>query len=87
MTKFGPVIAHNCTQATANDILRYALRELDDLYYEIVAHIHDEIVVQVPEDQAEEAKTEIEKIMTTIPPWATGLPLAVEADIRSRYMK
>jgi len=77
----------NCTQATANDILRYALRELDDLYYEIVAHIHDEIVVQVPEDQAEEAKTEIEKIMTTIPPWATGLPLAVEADIRSRYMK
>ena len=77
----------NLTQATANDILRYALRELDDLYYEIVAHVHDEIVVECPAEDAEQVKAEMEGIMTTSPDWAKGLPLAVEADVKNRYSK
>jgi DNA polymerase len=71
----------NITQATANDILRHALRQLDD----VVLHVHDEIVVET--DNPEAVKLEMERIMCSPPAWAEGLPLAVEAEIMTRYGK
>jgi len=71
----------NITQATAADILRHALRQLPD----VVLHIHDEVVVET--DQPEQAKAEMQRVMSTPPAWAEGLPLAAEADIMSRYGK
>jgi DNA polymerase len=73
----------NVTQAAAHDVLRGALRVLDG----VVAHVHDEIVLEVPEAEAEEAKAMLERVMTTAPDWAAGLPLAVEAKIMRRYGK
>jgi len=71
----------NVTQATAHDLLREALRRLSD----VVLHVHDEIVLE--SDRPEEAKAELERIMTTPPAWAEGLPLEVEATIMGRYGK
>ena len=71
----------NITQAAANDILRYSLRQIDD----VVLHVHDEIVVET--DKPEAVKQEIERIMCSPPAWAGGLPLAVEAKIMTRYGK
>jgi DNA polymerase bacteriophage-type len=73
----------NITQAVANDLLRYALRQLDD----VVLHIHDEIVLEVPEDEAEAAAARLVQIMCTPPPWASGLPLNAEVAIMDRYGK
>ena len=73
----------NITQAVANDLLRYALRQLDD----VVLHIHDEIVLEVPEEDAEAAAARLVQIMCTPPPWATGLPLNAEVAIMDRYGK
>jgi len=67
----------NITQATANDILRNALRELDD----VVLHVHDEIVIET--DQP----IDLERIMGTPPAWAEGLPLAAEVKTMTRYGK
>jgi DNA polymerase bacteriophage-type len=67
----------NITQATANDILRHALRQLDD----VVLHVHDEIVIET--DQP----TDLERIMSTPPAWAEGLPLAAEVTTMTRYGK
>jgi DNA polymerase len=67
----------NITQATANDILRHALRQLDD----VVLHVHDEIVIET--DQP----TDLERIMSTPPAWAEGLPLAAEVQTMTRYGK
>ena len=67
----------NVTQAVANDILRHSLRQINN----VVLHIHDEIVVEVPE------AVDLEKVMCEPPPWATGLPLAVEAKVMRRYGK
>jgi DNA polymerase len=81
-----PLIVHNCenvTQAAAHDVLREALRVLDG----VVAHVHDEIVLEVPKAEAEKAKAMLERVMTTAPDWAAGLPLAVEAKIMRRYGK
>jgi DNA polymerase len=71
----------NITQAAANDILRHSLRQLDG----VVLHVHDEIVVET--DNPEEVKLEMERIMCSPPAWAEGLPLAVEAEIMTRYGK
>jgi DNA polymerase len=73
----------NITQAVANDLLRYALRQLDD----VVLHIHDEIVLEVPEEDAEAAAARLVQIMCTPPPWAAGLPLNAEVAIMQRYGK
>jgi DNA polymerase bacteriophage-type len=69
----------NVTQAVANDILRHALRRLED----VVLHIHDEIVVECVDDRA----AEVERVMCEPPEWAVGLPLAAEVKIMSRYGK
>jgi len=71
----------NVTQATAHDLLREALRRLDD----VVLHVHDEIVLET--DRPEEALEELQKVMTTPPAWAAGLPLDAEASIMDRYGK
>jgi DNA polymerase len=71
----------NITQAAANDVLRSALLQLDD----VVLHVHDEIVIESADP--ERARIELERVMCTPPAWATGLPLAVEANIMQRYGK
>ena len=43
--------------------------------YEIVMHIHDEIVVDGPDEEIAEAERAISGIMSRPPAWAAGLPL------------
>jgi DNA polymerase len=71
----------NITQATANDLLRYALRQLDD----VVLHVHDEIVLET--DRPQEMAERLERVMCTPPNWAQGLPLGAEVAIMSVYGK
>ena len=71
----------NVTQATAHDLLREALRRLDD----VVLHVHDEIVIET--DKPEAALEELQRVMTTPPAWAAGLPLDAETSIMDRYGK
>jgi len=73
----------NITQATANDILRYSLRQLEDT----VLHIHDEIVVECPERMGEAMVSRMREVMCTPPEWAAGLPLGVEIKVHTRYGK
>jgi DNA polymerase len=78
---WGGLSCENCCQATAHDILRAALRQCEG----VVAHVHDEIVIETAEP--ERVRAELERIMVTPPDWAVGLPLAVEAKIMARYGK
>ena len=71
----------NITQAAANDVLRYALRAIDD----VVLHVHDEIVIET--DQPEQVTEQLRKVMCTPPPWAVGLPLNAEISTMTRYGK
>lgn len=73
----------NITQATANDILRYALRQLDG----VVLHVHDEIVVECAEEDADTVVATMTDVMCTAPDWAQGLPLNIELGVMRRYGK
>jgi len=70
----------NVTQAVANDLLRHALRQLDD----VVLHVHDEIVLETANPNAAE---ELKRVMCTAPAWADGLPLSAEVETMKRYGK
>ncbi len=71
----------NVVQATANDILRHSLRQIDG----VVLHVHDEIVVEVPAENADAVSSRMLDVMCTPPAWATGLPLAAEGVTTTRY--
>lgn len=71
----------NVVQATAHDLLRYALRQLP----EAIGHVHDEIIVECKAEDAEEVSARVHQIMCTAPAWATGLPLAAEGAVTTRY--
>jgi hypothetical protein len=73
----------NVVQATAHDLLREALRVLDD----VVLHVHDEIVLEVPQYDAEAAARRLEDVMQTAPDWAAGLPLVAKAKTLLRFGK
>lgn len=73
----------NICQAAANDILRYSLRQLPGA----TLHVHDEIVLEVPEETADQAKQHLSAVMCTPPAWATGLPLKAEIKVMRRYGK
>lgn len=81
------LLAENVTQATAASLLRTALADLHMLGWDIVAHVHDEIVMEVPIDMASEAERDMEEVMTDNRRWAEGLPLAVDVKVMKRYGK
>lgn len=71
----------NVVQATAHDLLRYALRQIP----EAIGHVHDEVIVECKAEDVERVKTEVHSIMCTPPAWAAGLPLAAEGAVTTRY--
>jgi len=87
VTKSGPAVAYptwggklteNIVQATAADLLRRALVTLDGYGFELIAHVHDEIVGECIEQAAPEFEKRLAEVMVDAPAWASKLPLAVE---------
>lgn len=77
----------NITQAIANDLLRWTLRRLEEEGLDVVLHVHDEVVLEVPEQDAERASVQLVSIMRKAPEWAYGLPLDAEVSTMTRYGK
>ena len=77
------IAVENICQAAANDLLRNALRQIDN----VVLTAHDEIVIECKEKEAEKVLHRTNQIMCTPPPWCSDLPLATESKIMSRYGK
>ena len=75
----------NVTQATAHDILRHSLAQLEAEGLEVVAHVHDEIVVET--DNPDRATQIMQRVMCTPPNWGGGLPLNIEIHAMTRYGK
>ena len=75
----------NVTQASAHDILRHSLARLEAEGHEVVAHVHDEVVVETADP--ERALADMRRIMCTPANWAGGLPLNIEAHAMTRYGK
>ena len=85
--KLWPGLAcENVVQATAACLLRDALRRIDAIPdMVVVAHVHDEIVVEAVDKEA--ALERLLDVMSSPPAWAKGLPLAAEGRTAERFGK
>lgn len=75
-------LVENIVQATARDLLFYAMKNLSR--YFMVGHVHDEIILECPED------TKLEEIcqqMARTPDWAKGLLLRADGYACQFYKK
>jgi DNA polymerase len=79
---YGGKFVENIVQAISRDLLGWALLNTRD----VVLHIHDEIIIEVPKDGGY-GLAELIKSMTKNPPWARGLPLNAEGFEGERYEK
>lgn len=79
---YGPKIVENVTQAICRDLLAYAMQNLRE--YKIVAHVHDEVVLEVPTDTSME---KVCAIMGQSPPWLPGIELRADGFEAQFYQK
>lgn len=79
---YGGSLVENIVQATARDLLRDAMLEMDSRGYHIVLHVHDETICEEPYTGGRQASTdEINAIMQDLAGRGTiyeGLPLGAE---------
>ena len=79
---FGPKIVENIVQAISRDILAHALNNLR--HYRIVGHVHDEVIIEAPQDT--DVQT-ICDIMARTPEWIPGLLLRADGYETEWYRK
>ncbi len=82
LESYGPKFVENIVQATARDILCYAMQTLKNCA--IVATVHDEIIIEADKRMSVEAVCEQ---MGRTPPWAKGLVLRADGYSCSFYQK
>lgn len=82
LESYGPKFVENIVQATARDILCYAMKTLRSL--SIVMHIHDELIIEADSDISLEYICEQ---MSKTPPWANGLLLRADGYETNFYKK
>lgn len=83
---YGGKIIENIVQGIARDCLADAMLRIDRAGYAIVAHVHDEVVVEIDAND-NTAPDEIKNIFDTAPSWATDLPLRGEGFTTQYYRK
>ncbi len=82
---YGPKIVENIVQAASRDLLAEAMLRLDKAGFAIVAHVHDEVICEVP--MGESSVEEVCSIMSESPKWSEGLPLDADGYECDFYQK
>jgi DNA polymerase I-like protein with 3'-5' exonuclease and polymerase domains len=85
---YGAKLVENATQACARDILADMIVKAvidQGLCYKF--SVHDEIIIECPEKDAEACKKKLEQVMTTPPDWMNDIPLACESQVSKFYIK
>ena len=82
LESYGPKFVENIVQATARDVLMYAMQTLRCC--SIVGHVHDEVIIEA--DRAVSLEAVCEQ-MGRVPPWTPGLILRADGYECEFYQK
>jgi DNA polymerase len=82
---YGPKLVENIVQATARDCLGEAMFNVEAAGYEVVFHVHDELIMDVPKDFGN--LEEVNEIFGKPIAWAPGLQLKADGYECSYYKK
>lgn len=88
----GGKLTENITQAVARDVLFDLIMKTEALTARgwpgrLVLHVHDEVVLEVPEKHAQRVLEDVTRMMSVPPDWAPGLAVKGEGSIMERYGK
>lgn len=81
---YGGKLTENLVQATARDVLANTILNLDSAGYNLLFHVHDEVIIEADENVD---PTEVKEIMCREPDWIKGLPLDVDLIETDHYKK
>jgi DNA polymerase len=84
---YGAKLVENIVQGICRDLLVAAMQNCERAGLPIVLHVHDELVAEVPGENAEMLLRQFVEIMSGIPSWAEGFPVEVEGYLSERYQK
>ncbi len=82
---YGGKLVENAVQAIARDCLALSIERLKEAGYNVVFHIHDEVVIECEEEKA--SIDEVVKIMSEPIPWAPDLPLGADGWVGKFFKK
>jgi DNA polymerase len=82
---YGGKLTENIVQAIARDCLAAALQRIETAGYDIVMHIHDEVILDVPEERAD--LDTVCRLMCEPISWAPGLLLNADGFVGDYYKK
>ena len=80
---YGGKLAENVTQAVARDFLVDAMFAAEANGYQVRAHVHDELICESETGDIEG----LDRIMSVVPAWGEGCPIAAEGFAAKRYRK
>jgi DNA polymerase len=83
---YGGKLTENVVQAISRDVLLFAMQNLKKNGFDMVMHIHDEVVAETKNDPEKDLK-KMSDIMSMNVPWAPGLPLAASGYVTEFYKK
>lgn len=84
---WGGTFLENICQAASRDLLCDAMMEMDRRGLPVILTVHDEIMLEAMLGEIVSLSAEVREIMTTNPPWAKGLPLGIDIEIKQRFEK
>lgn len=84
---YGGKLTENIVQAIARDLLAHSMLALDAAGFELICHIHDENIAEIPKGNAKAHHDEMIRIMSIPPEWASDLPLRAEGYVTPFYCK
>ena len=82
---YGGWMVESIVQAIARDIMAVGMHRLDAAGYEMILTVHDEVISERDVDKG--SLGEYITLMTELPPWAEGLPVAADGFEGMRYGK
>lgn len=82
---YGGKLVENVAQAIARDCLALAIENLEAAGFPVVFHVHDEVVIDIPQDKAD--LDEVVRLMTLPIPWAPDLPLNADGWVGDFFKK
>lgn len=83
---YGGKLVENIVQGIARDCLAVTMARLEKMKYPIVFHVHDEVILEVPDDGTKTLSEVCDVFKKTII-WAEGLPLKGDGYITNYYKK
>jgi DNA polymerase len=83
---YGGKLFENACQAVARDVMAVNMENIENLGYEIVLSVHDELITETPDDPGFYEGT-LSRLLAANPAWAEGLPLAASGFEAYRYRK